>query len=91
MNSYYAELRDITKDNDLILYGYTFREENMAKATIHCRDVAREMGVVPIPVRIKRISLDKHRLLAAKHPLPTLIDWVAHDDDVESRNSEVAS
>jgi hypothetical protein len=39
MNSYWAILLDVTDDNDIIRYGYTFRDRNMREAKLHAVDV----------------------------------------------------
>ena len=71
MNSYWAILLDVTDDNDIITYGYTFRDRNMREAKLHAVDVCRRLGIVPLP-DVWRISHAKHVELA-KYTLPTMM------------------
>ena len=71
MNSYWAILIDITDDNDLITYGYTFRDKNIREARLHATDVSRQIGCVPLP-DVWRISHADHVKLG-KYTLPTMI------------------
>lgn len=72
LNSYYAELLDITADNDIILYGYTFKDKNIREARLHARDVSRQMQVVPLPT-VWRISHEDYVKLSDKYTLPSMI------------------
>jgi len=71
MNSYWAMLLDVTKDNDTITYGYTFRDRNMREAKLHAIEVCREMGCIPLP-DVYRISHAEH-VSMEKYVLPTMI------------------
>lgn len=72
LNSYYAELIDVTNVNEVIVYGYTFRDKNMREAKLHATEVARQIDAVPLPA-VWRISLEKHQLLLDKYALPRVI------------------
>lgn len=73
MNSYYAEIIDID-GNDIIRYGYTFRDKNMREAKLHATEVCRQMEAVPLPA-VWRISFKDHQRLAERYTLPTMIPW----------------
>lgn len=79
MNSYWAILIDITGDNDIITYGYTFRDRNMREAKLHAVEVCREIGCVPIP-DVWRISHAKHVELS-KYTLPTMMSFSRNDEN----------
>jgi hypothetical protein len=81
MNSYWALLIDVTDDNDIITYGYTFRDKNMREAKLHALQVCRLIGCVPLP-DIWRISHAKHVELS-KYTVPTMMSF--------SRNAEEAA
>ena len=70
MNSYWAIMIDVTGDNDVITYGYTFRDKNMREAKLHALEVCREIGCIALP-DIWRISHAKHVELGEKFTLPT--------------------
>lgn len=73
LNSYYAEIIDIV-GNDIIRYGYTFRDKNMREAKLHAVEVCREMAAVPLPA-VWRISFKDYQRLAEKYTFPTMIPW----------------
>ena len=79
MNSYWAMLLDVTKDNDIIAYGYTFRDKNMREAKLHAVDVCRQMGCVPLP-DVWRISHAKHVELE-RYTLPTMMSFSRNIED----------
>jgi hypothetical protein len=79
MNSYWAILLDVTDDNDIITYGYTFRGKNMREAKLHAVDVCRRLGIVPLP-DVWRISHAKHVELA-KYTLPTMMQTSTEDEE----------
>lgn len=72
LNSYYAELIDVTNANEVIVYGYTFRDKNMREAKLHAVDVARQIDAVPL-ASVWRISLEKHQTLLEKYAIPRAI------------------
>ena len=80
MNSYWAILLDVTDDNDIITYGYTFRDRNMREAKLHAVEVCRRLGIVPLP-DVWRISHAKHVELGEKFTLPTMISSSRNDED----------
>ena len=82
LNSYYAELLDVTDGNDLIVYGYTFRDKNMREAKIHALHVCRQMEIVPLPT-VWRISLERHQRLAQDYAIPKLIRLNGESPDNE--------
>lgn len=69
MRRYYAELLDITDQNDIILYGYAFSDRNILSAKIHATQVCREMKIVPLP-SVWRISKEKYNEMIEKYYLP---------------------
>lgn len=79
MNSYYAEIMDITEDNGVLRYGYTFRDKNIREAKLHAVEVCREMNAVPLP-SVWRISFKDYQRLADKYTIPTMIPWEAADE-----------
>ena len=81
MNSYWAILLDVTDDNDIITYGYTFRDKNMREAKLHAVDVCRRLGIVPLP-SVWRISHAKHVELA-RYTTPTMMSFRRNDEDAE--------
>ena len=80
MNSYWAIMIDVTGDNDVITYGYTFRDKNMREAKLHALEVCREIGCIALP-DIWRISHAKHVELGEKFTLPTMISSSRNDED----------
>lgn len=84
MNSYYALMLDVTDDNSLIRYGYTFKDKNMREAKLHAIDVCREMKIVPSPT-VWRISHEAHVRLLDKYALPT-----AYAEDLVQEQHEEA-
>lgn len=70
LNSYWAILLDVTDANEIITYGYTFRDKNMREAKLHAVEVCRQMGIVPLP-DVWRISHAKHVELGERFTLPT--------------------
>ena len=78
MNSYWAILLDVTDDNDIITYGYTFRDKNMREAKLHAVDVCRRLGIVPLP-DVWRISRAEHVRLE-QYSLPTPMPYSANDE-----------
>lgn len=72
LNSYYAELLDVTDGNDIIVYGYTFRDKNMREAKLHAVEVSRQMQILPLP-SVWRISLEQHQRLAKDYAIPKMI------------------
>ena len=80
LNSYYAEIMDIQSDNEIVRYGYTFRDRNMREAKLHAVDVCRQMEAVPLP-SVWRISFADYQRLAEKYTLPTPIPWGLVDEE----------
>jgi hypothetical protein len=78
MNSYYALMLDVTDDNRLIRYGYTFKEKDIFHARLHAREVAIETGMMPLP-EVWRISHDQYVRLLEKYTVPT-----AYAEDLEA-------
>ena len=78
MNSYWAILIDVTDDNDIITYGYTFRDKNMREAKLHAVDVCRRLGIIPLP-DVWRISHAKHVELS-NYTLPTMLSFSRNDE-----------
>lgn len=72
LNSYFAEIMDITDRNEIIVYGYTFRAKNMREANLHALEVSREMQAVPLPF-VARINHGLHISLLEKYMLPTVM------------------
>ena len=77
LNSYYAELLDVTDDNRIIRYGYTFKDKNMREAKLHATNISLQMGVVPLPT-VWRISHANHVKLLEHYALPS-----PHPEDLE--------
>lgn len=73
LNSYYAEIMDIN-GNEIIRYGYAFRDRNMREAKLHAVEVCRQMEAVPLP-SVWRISFKDYQRLAERYTLPTMIPW----------------
>lgn len=79
LNSYYAEIMDVTDSNELFMYGYTFRAANMREAKLHALEVSREMKAVPLPF-VARISHALHVKLSEKYTLPTMLRMTMPDE-----------
>lgn len=79
LNSYYAEIIDVV-GNDIIRYGYTFKDKNMREAKLHAIEVCREMQAVPLP-SVWRISHKDHVRLSERYTLPTMIPWGLVDEE----------
>jgi hypothetical protein len=79
MNSYWAILLDVTDDNDIITYGYTFRDRNMREAKLHAVDVCRRLGIIPLP-DVWRISHAEHVRLE-KYNLPTPMPYSMNEEE----------
>lgn len=63
LNSYYAEILDVTEADEVVLYGYTFRDKNIREAKLHAAEVARQINAVPL-ASVWRISREHHWKLA---------------------------
>jgi len=70
MNKYYAELLDITDENNIILYGYAFTGRNIREAKLHALDVSRQMEVVPLP-SVWRVDKERYSWMIEKYAMPT--------------------
>ena len=70
MNRYYAELLDVTKENDIILYGYAFTGRDIREAKLHAIDVSRKMGAVPLP-SVWRVDKERYSWMIEKYKMPT--------------------
>ena len=79
MNSYWAILIDVTDTNEIITYGYTFRDKNMREAKLHAVEVCRQIGCVPLP-DVWRISHAKHVELS-NYTLPTMMSFSRNDEE----------
>lgn len=73
MNKYYAELLDVTKENDIILYGYAFTGKDIREAKLHATDVSRQMGAVPLP-SVWRVDKERFSWMIEKYATPTRLE-----------------
>lgn len=73
MNKYYAELLDVTKENDIIRYGYAFMGEDIREAKLHALEVSRQMEVVPLP-SVWRVDKERFSWMIEKYATPTRLE-----------------
>lgn len=80
MNRYYAELLDVTDDNEIIRYGYAFMAKNIFDAKMHALQVSRQMKVVPLST-VWRVNKEQYAWMVKGYALPTMIDMAAVDHE----------